>query len=135
MPVDKKSKPDDEKMEAWTRKPADKPSVTAGSQAGKAQPGAPQGAPPPDIPYRAELSSPPRGPELGGSPPDGPQGAPPMPRGPRTYTVKAGDNLSRIAKALLGDANRWKDIFEANRNILKNPDVIRVGQELIIPEN
>ncbi|MBN2005147.1 MAG: LysM peptidoglycan-binding domain-containing protein [Anaerolineae bacterium] len=58
-----------------------------------------------------------------------------MPRGPRTYTVQAGDNLSKIAKALLGDASRWRDIFEANKDTIRNPDVIRVGQELIIPEN
>ncbi len=131
MPVDKKSQPNDEETEAWMRKPADKPAVVAGSQAGKAKPGGPQGVQTPEIPYRAEVSSAPNKPVAGGPP----TGAPPMPRGPRTYTVQAGDNLSRIAKALLGDANRWKDIFEANRNILKNPDVIRVGQELIIPED
>lgn len=53
---------------------------------------------------------------------------------PRTYTVAAGDNLSKIAKKLYGDANKWKRIFEANREILKNPDLIRPGQVLKIPD-
>jgi nucleoid-associated protein YgaU len=53
---------------------------------------------------------------------------------PRTYTVVSGDSLSKIAKKLYGDANKWKVIFEANRNIIKNPDKIRPGQVLEIPE-
>jgi nucleoid-associated protein YgaU len=51
----------------------------------------------------------------------------------RTYTVVAGDNLSKIAKKIYGDANRWKEIFEANRGIIKNPDLIHPGQALKIP--
>jgi nucleoid-associated protein YgaU len=50
-----------------------------------------------------------------------------------TYTVKAGDSLSKIAKALYGDAGRWPEIFEANKDQISDPDVIRVGQELRIP--
>ena len=53
---------------------------------------------------------------------------------PRTYTVVAGDNLSKIAKKFYGDANKWKKIFEANKDSIKNPDLIRVGQVLRIPE-
>jgi nucleoid-associated protein YgaU len=52
---------------------------------------------------------------------------------PRTYTVAAGDNLSKIAKKFYGDANQWKRIFEANRDTLKNPDLIHPGQVLKIP--
>ena len=52
----------------------------------------------------------------------------------RTYTVASGDSLSKIAKKLYGDANKWKVIFEANRSIIKNPDQIRPGQVLEIPE-
>ena len=52
---------------------------------------------------------------------------------PRTYTVAAGDNLSKIAKKFYGDANQWKKIFEANRDTLKNPDLIHPGQVLKIP--
>jgi LysM repeat protein len=51
----------------------------------------------------------------------------------RTYTVKAGDTLSKIARELLGDANAYPKIFEANRDQLSDPDKIRPGQELKIP--
>ena len=50
-----------------------------------------------------------------------------------TYTVKAGDTLSKIAKHLLGDANAYNDIFEANRDQLSDPDKIKPGQVLKIP--
>jgi nucleoid-associated protein YgaU len=53
---------------------------------------------------------------------------------PRTYTVVAGDSLSKIAKKLYGNANEWKRIYEANRDTVKNPDVIHPGQVLKIPE-
>ena len=50
-----------------------------------------------------------------------------------TYTVVAGDSLSKIAKKLYGDANQWKKIFEANRDVIKNPDLIHPGQVFKIP--
>jgi nucleoid-associated protein YgaU len=50
------------------------------------------------------------------------------------YTVKKGDTLSKIAERLLGKANRYKDIFESNKDILKNPDLIQPGQVLTIPK-
>jgi len=53
---------------------------------------------------------------------------------PRTYTVAAGDSLSKIAKKFYGDANKWKRIFEANRDTVKNPDLIHPGQVLKIPD-
>lgn len=53
--------------------------------------------------------------------------------GEQQYTVKSGDNLSKIAKNLLGDANAWKQIFEANSDVLDNPDKIFPGQVLKIP--
>lgn len=49
------------------------------------------------------------------------------------YVVKAGDSLSKIAKEFYGDAKRWKEIYEANKDKIKNPDVIHPGQELRIP--
>jgi nucleoid-associated protein YgaU len=52
---------------------------------------------------------------------------------PRLYTVKKGDTLSGIAKALLGNANRFPEIFALNRDILSNPDRIIPGQVLVIP--
>ena len=50
-----------------------------------------------------------------------------------TYTVKSGDSLSAIAKREYGDAGQWRRIFEANRDLIKNPDLIHPGQELKIP--
>jgi nucleoid-associated protein YgaU len=54
--------------------------------------------------------------------------------GAHTYTVKAGDTLSKIAKEHLGDANAYMDIFNANRDQLKDPDKIKPGQVLTIPQ-
>lgn len=51
----------------------------------------------------------------------------------KTYTVVSGDSLSRIAKHVYGDANRWHDIFNANRDLLDNPDKIQPGQVLKLP--
>ena len=50
-----------------------------------------------------------------------------------TYTVKAGDTLSAIAKQHLGDANKYMKIYEANRDQLSDPDKIKPGQVLRIP--
>jgi nucleoid-associated protein YgaU len=52
-----------------------------------------------------------------------------------TYTVKAGDTLSKIAKQHLGDASAYMAIFEANRDQLKDPDKIQPGQVLKIPQS
>ncbi len=51
-----------------------------------------------------------------------------------TYTVVAGDTLSRIAKRYYGDAARWREIYDANRDLIQNPDLIHVGWELKIPQ-
>lgn len=51
----------------------------------------------------------------------------------RSYTVKAGDTLSAIAKEQLGDAKAYMKIFEANRDQLNDPDKIKPGQVLKIP--
>lgn len=53
---------------------------------------------------------------------------------PITYTVKAGDSLSKIAKHLLGDAGAYTEIFNANRDQLSDPDKIQPGQVLRIPQ-
>jgi LysM repeat protein len=50
-----------------------------------------------------------------------------------TYTIKSGDTLSRISKQFYGDANEYMRIFYANRDKLKDPDKIQVGQQLVIP--
>jgi nucleoid-associated protein YgaU len=52
----------------------------------------------------------------------------------RTYTVVAGDSLSKIAKREYGDASKWHRIFEANRDKIQNPDLIHPGQVLNIPQ-
>jgi nucleoid-associated protein YgaU len=54
-------------------------------------------------------------------------------RGGETYTVKAGDTLSKISKQFYGDSNEYMRIFYANRDKLNDPDKIQVGQELHIP--
>ena len=51
----------------------------------------------------------------------------------QTYTVKSGDNLSKISKQFYGDPNEYMRIFYANRDKLNDPDRIQVGQQLTIP--
>ena len=52
----------------------------------------------------------------------------------KTYTVDAGDNLSAIAQQELGDANRWREIYELNKDVIgDNPDLIQPGMELKLP--
>ncbi len=51
----------------------------------------------------------------------------------RTYTVVSGDSLSKIAKREYGDANKWRAIYEANRDKINDPDLIHPGQVLNIP--
>jgi nucleoid-associated protein YgaU len=50
-----------------------------------------------------------------------------------TYTVQKGDTLSKIAKSHYGDANQWRKIYEANKERIKNPDLIQPGWVLTIP--
>ena len=52
----------------------------------------------------------------------------------RRYTVQAGDSLSKISKQFYGNANQYMKIFEANRDQLSDPDKIRPGQQLVIPD-
>lgn len=53
----------------------------------------------------------------------------------QSYTVQSGDSLSKIAKHVYGDANKWRTIFDANRDKIKNPDLIQPGQVLTLPPN
>jgi len=59
--------------------------------------------------------------------------APPVEAGVLYYTVKSGDSLSKIAKEYLGDAMAYTKIFEANREVIKDPDLIYPGQKIRIP--
>jgi LysM repeat protein len=72
-------------------------------------------APPPPAPH---LPGP--GPQIGGE--------------VQVYEVKPGDTLSAIAQRFYGKASLYPKIFEANRDILDNPDLIKVGQKLKIPK-
>jgi nucleoid-associated protein YgaU len=50
-----------------------------------------------------------------------------------TYVVVSGDSLSKIAKRFYGNGSAWKQIFEANTDILQDPNRIFPGQKLKIP--
>jgi LysM repeat protein len=65
-----------------------------------------------------------------------PSMAPPKSVAPeaKTYTVQSGDSLSKIAKQFYGNANAYMKIFEANKDQLTDPNLIKVGQVLKIPE-
>ena len=56
------------------------------------------------------------------------------PAAARTHTVVKGDTLSKIAKQYYGSAGQWKRIYEANKDAIKNPDLIYPGQTFTIPE-
>lgn len=51
----------------------------------------------------------------------------------REYAVQEGDTLSSISKKFYGTANRWNDIFEANRDTMRSPASLQIGQKLRIP--
>jgi nucleoid-associated protein YgaU len=53
--------------------------------------------------------------------------------GGKSYTVRKGDSLSKIAKREYGDAQRWRVIYDANRDTIKDPDLIYPGQVIQIP--
>lgn len=50
------------------------------------------------------------------------------------YTIEKGDSLSKIAKEVYGDYKKWTELFEANREVIKDPDLIYPGQTIRIPE-
>ncbi len=51
----------------------------------------------------------------------------------RTYTIKKGDTLSELAQQLLGSSKRWRDLQKANPTVIKNPDILPAGREIVIP--
>lgn len=59
--------------------------------------------------------------------------APPQTGQVEYYTIQSGDNLSSIAKKFLGNASAYPKIFEANREVIKDPDKIYPGQKIRIP--
>ena len=64
-----------------------------------------------------------------------PAGAPAGGSNMQTYTVQSGDTLSAIAKKFLGNANAYMDIFNVNKDQLTDPDKIKPGQVLKIPQH
>ena len=59
--------------------------------------------------------------------------APPIQEKVEYYLIKKGDTLSAIAKQFLGNANDYPKIFEANREVIRDPNLIFVGQKIRIP--
>jgi LysM repeat protein len=51
------------------------------------------------------------------------------------YTVKSGDTLSKLAERFYNSMSKWEKIYEANRDALKNPNYIYIGQKLMIPSD
>jgi len=49
------------------------------------------------------------------------------------YVIQRGDTLSHIAKRYYGNANKWPEIFEANREVIQDPDKIFPGQKIRVP--
>ena len=60
--------------------------------------------------------------------------APPAEETVEFYVVQSGDTLSKIAKQYYGNAMKYPEIFEANREVIKDPDLIYPGQKLRIPK-
>ena len=55
------------------------------------------------------------------------------PAGGQVYTVQKGDSLYELARRFYNDQSRWREIWEANKNRLADPDKLQVGMKLIIP--
>ena len=53
---------------------------------------------------------------------------------PEYYEIKKGDTLSAIAKRQYGDASKWQAIYQANKDVISNPDLIYPGQKIKIPK-
>ena len=69
-----------------------------------------------------------------GSSSTAPAAAPAPASEPRTYTVAEGDSLWKIAQHVYGKGGEWQKIYEANKDTIKNPDLIHPGQVLVIPD-
>ena len=59
---------------------------------------------------------------------------PPAPAGARRHTVRAGDTLSSLAQRYYGSRSRWRDIYQANRGVMKSESDLKVGMDLVIPK-
>jgi len=90
-------------------------------------------APSPEIPSHANLST--TAPKHNNAWQVVEEKAPPTAKsvGPQTHRVRKGETLSALAKRYLGDSNRFLEIFEANRDLLRNPNDLQAGMEIRIP--
>lgn len=89
------------------------------------------------IPSRADLTGKPEVPSVAPgnpSPSPAPAVTPRTPARARTYTVASGDTLGDISRSTLGTSRRWREIYELNRDHIPNPDNVRAGTVLKIPE-
>jgi NitT/TauT family transport system substrate-binding protein len=103
-------------------------SVTAPTAAGK-----PQIADAKTKPVAIEEKAKPAAKQVPGSTDKVQASAPVGKPGSQEYTVKAGDTLTRLAEQFYNSANKWEKIYEANRELVKNPNYIYVGMKLVIP--
>jgi nucleoid-associated protein YgaU len=62
-----------------------------------------------------------------------PKSEPAASSGARSHVVKEGESLWKIAKQELGSGARWNEIYEANRDVLPNPEALHTGQKLRVP--
>jgi len=54
----------------------------------------------------------------------------------RTYRVRPGDSFYRVARDVLGDASRWEELFELNKELVRgDPKRLQVGQEIVLPRS
>ena len=86
----------------------------------------------PDVAPQGPAQAPPTQAPPTQAPPTQAPPAPPM-NDASYYVVRGGDSLSAIAGRLLGDASRWREIYDANRNILSSPSLLQPGQRLLVP--
>ncbi len=66
-------------------------------------------------------------------PPVMPADEPLVPSGARTHVVRKGETLYELARRYYANQSRWRDIWQANRSQLPDPNKLRVGMELVIP--
>lgn len=72
--------------------------------------------------------------DRGGQPSPKESYGPAAPQSSRTYVVKQGDTLQKISREFYNTPGRWRDIYQANRDVLKDgPDALKVGMKLKIP--
>ncbi|MBT4945026.1 MAG: LysM peptidoglycan-binding domain-containing protein [Candidatus Marinimicrobia bacterium] len=50
-----------------------------------------------------------------------------------THKIRANDSLSKLARKYYNDESKWKKIYQANKNQMSNPNSLKIGQELLIP--